>query len=196
MFQKGMKDYVNRNRPLISAKAQRRKGYTDGRAAEACDGARMDAILCVPASLRLLYSAIQTVRTSLPRMTLMQVHSWQAHRSSQWLSSVSKADTDGTSRDIGGEEAFVEMANILRFCLLPTASSGQHASARSAAPWEGDKIAITSKFPCCHDPICAIRGQSFFVLSGSENIPDQLYLFRPHFCYTCAIFHTSLGVGG
>ncbi len=89
--------------------------------------------------------------------------------------SVSKAHTNGTNRDIGGEEAFVEKADILRFCLLPTASSGRHASARSAAPWEGDKIALTSEFPCCHDPIRAIRGQSFFMLSESEKAHQGAY---------------------
>ncbi len=71
--------------------------------------------------MQLSAPAIQTVRTTLPRM---QAHSWQAHRSSQLVLSVSKPATNGTNRDTGGEEAFVEKANILRFCLLPTASSG------------------------------------------------------------------------
>ncbi len=92
------------------------------------------------------------------------------------MSSVSKADTDGTNRDIGGEEAFLEKADIRRFCLLPTASSGRR---------EGDKIALTSKFPCCHDPICAIRGQSFFTLSESEALM--------HGCLFLAIIGLVLG---
>ena len=50
--------------------------------------------------------AIQTVRTTFPRMTLVQVHSWQARRSSQSISSVSKAATKGTNSDICGEEPF------------------------------------------------------------------------------------------
>ncbi len=70
------------------------------------------------------------MRTTLPQMVRMQVHSWQAHRNSQWLSSVSKPATNGTNRDIGNEEAFVEKANILRFCRLPTASSGRQAGTR------------------------------------------------------------------
>ncbi len=80
-------------------------------------------------------------------MTRMQVHSWQAHRSSQLVSCVSKPATNGTNRDISGEEAFVEK----------------------------DKTALTSEFPCSHDPICAIRGQSFFVLSESELCPVPLW---------------------